>query len=57
MAAVRLYVDTNIFIYAFENNDALAKKLLQLISLNEGRKQPVLAKIPALDRVVAEVER
>ncbi|MER8534373.1 PIN domain-containing protein [Mesorhizobium sp. M1005] len=43
MAAVRLYVDTNIFIYAFENNDALAKKLLQLISLNEGRKQPFLA--------------
>ncbi|MER8553299.1 hypothetical protein NKH69_16255 [Mesorhizobium sp. M0976] len=39
MAAVRLYVDTNIFIYAFENNDALAKKLLQLISLNDGRKQ------------------
>jgi predicted nucleic acid-binding protein len=56
MAAVRLYVDTNIFIYALENNDALAKKLLQLISLNEGRKQPFLAKIPALDRVVAEVE-
>ncbi|MER9330511.1 PIN domain-containing protein [Mesorhizobium sp. M0488] len=43
MAAFRLYVDTNIFIYAFENNDALAKKLLQLISLNEGRKQPFLA--------------
>lgn len=43
MAAVRLYVDTNIFIYAFENNDALAKKLLQVISLNEGRKQPFLA--------------
>jgi predicted nucleic acid-binding protein len=43
MAAVRLYIDTNIFIYAFENNDALAKKLLQVISLNEGRKQPFLA--------------
>ncbi|MER8713879.1 PIN domain-containing protein [Mesorhizobium sp. M0815] len=43
MAAVRLYVDTNIFIYAFENNDALAKKLLQLISLNDGRKQLFLA--------------
>ncbi|CCV03286.1 hypothetical protein MESS2_1030143 [Mesorhizobium metallidurans STM 2683] len=43
MAAVRLYVDTNIFIYAFENNDALAKKLLQVISLNGGRKQPFLA--------------
>lgn len=56
MAAVRLYVDTNIFIYAFENNDDLAKKLLQLISLNGGRKQPFLTKIPALDRVVAEVE-
>jgi predicted nucleic acid-binding protein len=41
--AFRLYVDTNIFIYAFENNDALAKKLLQLISLNEGRKRPFLA--------------
>jgi predicted nucleic acid-binding protein len=41
--AFRLYVDTNIFIYAFENRDALAKKLLQLISLNEGRKQPFLA--------------
>lgn len=39
----RLYVDTNIFIYAFENNDALAKKLLHLISLNEGTKQPFLA--------------
>jgi uncharacterized protein len=55
MAAVGLYVDTNIFIYAFENNDALAKKLLQ-VSLNEGRKQPFLAEISALDRVVAEVE-
>ena len=41
--AFRLYVDTNIFIYAFENNDALAKKLLQLISLNEGRKRTFLA--------------
>ncbi|MBZ9774595.1 type II toxin-antitoxin system VapC family toxin [Mesorhizobium sp. CO1-1-8] len=37
MAAFRLYVDTNIFIYAFENNDAL------LISLKGGRKQPFLA--------------
>jgi len=43
MAAFRLYVDTNIFIYAFENNDALARKLLQLVSLNEGRKQPFIA--------------
>lgn len=36
MPAFRLYLDSNIFIYAFENNDALAKKLLQLIALNEG---------------------
>lgn len=43
MAAARLYIDTNIFIYAFENSDALAKKLLQIISLNEGRKRPLLA--------------
>jgi predicted nucleic acid-binding protein len=43
MAASRLYVDTNIFIYAFENRDALAEKLLELISLNEGRERPFLA--------------
>ncbi|MDX8526060.1 PIN domain-containing protein [Mesorhizobium sp. MSK_1335] len=43
MAAFRLYVDTNIFIYAFENNDALARKLLHLVSLNERRKQPFIA--------------
>lgn len=43
MAAFRLYVDTNIFIYAFENNDALARKLLQLVSLSEDRKQPFIA--------------
>jgi predicted nucleic acid-binding protein len=42
MAANRLYLDTNIFIYAFENNDALAKKLLQLISVSESRKQRFL---------------
>ncbi|TPN36632.1 PIN domain-containing protein [Mesorhizobium sp. B2-3-3] len=43
MAAFRLYIDTSIFIYTFENNDALAKKLLQLISLNGDRQQPFLA--------------
>lgn len=43
MAAFRLYLDSNIFIYAFENNDALAKKLLQLIALNENLKSHFLA--------------
>lgn len=33
MAAIRLYLDANIFIYAFENDDAVAKKLLELVSL------------------------
>lgn len=31
MAAFRLYVDTNIFIYAFENNDALAISALDKV--------------------------
>jgi predicted nucleic acid-binding protein len=35
MTAFRLYLDTNIFISAFENNDSVAKKLLELFSLNE----------------------
>jgi Predicted nucleic acid-binding protein, contains PIN domain len=42
MAALRLYLDANIFIYAFENNDAAARKLLELISASAG-KSPFLA--------------
>lgn len=43
MASIRLYLDTNVFISAFENNDDLARKLLELISLNENAKSPFLA--------------
>jgi predicted nucleic acid-binding protein len=42
MAAARLYMDTNIFISALENNDDVSKKLLELISLNESGAKPVL---------------
>lgn len=42
MAAIRLYLDANIFIYAFENDDVVAKKLLELISLNSAAKPPFL---------------
>lgn len=38
MAANRLYLDANIFILAFENNDEVSRKLLDLISLNENTK-------------------
>src|SRR5688572_24313959 len=43
MAAPRLYLDANIFILAFENNDDVARKLLELISLNENAKTHFLA--------------
>lgn len=43
MASIRLYLNTNVFISAFENNDDLARKLLELISLNSGAKSPFLA--------------
>lgn len=43
MAVDRLNFDTNVFIYAFENNDSIARELLRLISLNTGRKRPFLA--------------
>lgn len=42
MAVDRLYLDTNVFIYAFENNDDLARDLVRLISLSTGRRQPFL---------------
>lgn len=43
MADIRLYLDANIFIYAFENNDAVARKLLEFISLNPASSPPFLA--------------
>ena len=43
MVVPRLYLDANIFILAFENNDDVARKLLGLISLNENAKSHFLA--------------
>lgn len=43
MAGARVYLDTNVFIYAFENNDAGARKLLELFSLNTETKPPFFA--------------
>lgn len=43
MAGASVYLDTNVFIYAFENNDAVARKLLELFSLNTATKPPFLA--------------
>ena len=42
MTAVRFYLDTNILISAFENNDSVAKKLLELFSINENAKSHFL---------------
>lgn len=42
MAGASVYLDTNVFIYAFENNDAVARKLLELFSLNAESKPPFL---------------
>jgi predicted nucleic acid-binding protein len=43
MVATRLYLDANIFILAFENNNDISRKLLELVSLNENTKLKFLA--------------
>jgi len=42
IAVANVYVDTNVFILAFENNDLRAEKLLELISLNSESRAPFL---------------